>query len=82
MANTTVRISPASEAFGRYQVWIIDAEALPHHTYGIVNLDTNVIEDMAPNLFNARNIAKQMDEWMASEVDSPDRGEERVAPFN
>ena len=47
-----------------YDVWIVKMEDMLTETYGIVNSETGVIENLQPNLFNAKALAKQFSLWL------------------
>lgn len=50
-----------------YEVWIVKMEDMLVETYGIINRETGVIENLQPNLFNATALAKQFSKWARGE---------------
>lgn len=47
-----------------YEVWSVKFVDMPAMTYGIVNKETRVIENLQPVLPNAKVIAKKFSEWL------------------
>ena len=47
-----------------YDVWVVKMPDMPTETYGIVNKNTGVIENLQPNFFNARALASQFSKWL------------------
>jgi hypothetical protein len=50
-----------------YTVWIVKFDDMPAMTYGVVNKDTDVIENLQPILYNAKTLAKQFSAWLEGE---------------
>jgi hypothetical protein len=65
------RVMMVSNEAPHYEVWVIQFEDMPAMTYGIVNKNTGVIENIQPVLANAQTLAKQFSKWLDSE-DNPD----------
>jgi hypothetical protein len=51
-----------SESF--YDVWIVKMPDMDIETYGVVNRETGVIENLQPNIFNAKALAYQFSKWL------------------
>lgn len=47
-----------------YEVWVVKFDDMPAMTYGIINKDTGVIENLQPILSNAKTLAKQFSAWL------------------
>ena len=47
-----------------YDVWIVKMPDMEIETYGIVNRVTGVIENLQPNIFNAKALAFQFSKWL------------------
>lgn len=47
-----------------YTVNVVRMPDMSFDTYGIVNKQTEVIEQLQPNLYNARYIADQFNKWL------------------
>ena len=58
------RIRPVFTDSSHYEVWIVHFEDMPTTTYGIINKETQVIENIQPNLSNATTMAKQFSVWL------------------
>lgn len=47
-----------------YSVNVVRMPDMTFDTYGIINRETGVIEQIQPNLYNAKYIADQFDKWL------------------
>lgn len=50
-----------------YDVWIVKMPDMDMETYGIINKQTGVIENLQPNIFNAKALAFQFSKWLEGE---------------
>ena len=67
---------------GNYFVAVVRMPDMSFDTYGIVNKETGVIEQLQPNLYNARYIADQFDKWLTSGPTDEDEVESILAQFS
>ena len=65
-----------------YFVAVVRMPDMTFDTYGIVNKETGVIEQLQPNLYNARYIADQFNKWLTSGPSDEDEVESILAQFN
>ena len=55
-----------------YQVQSVRMEDMSFSTYGVVNRVTGVIEQVQPNLYNAKMIADQFNRWLTTGPEDED----------
>lgn len=49
---------------GTYRVQVVKMPDMHFETYGVINNDTKVIEQLQPILWNAQHIADQLSRWL------------------
>ena len=64
-----------------YFVAVVRMPDMSFDTYGIINKETGVIEQLQPNLYNARYIADQFNKWLTSGPTDDDEVESILAQF-
>ena len=65
-----------------YAVFVTRMPDMTFDTYGIVNKETGVIEQLQPNLYNARYIADQFNKWLLTGPTDDDEVESILAQFS
>ena len=50
-----------------YDVWVVKMPDMDIETYGVVNKQTGIIENLQPNIFNAKALAFQFSKWLQGE---------------
>lgn len=65
-----------------YIVRVVHMSDMSFETYGIINKETGVIEQLQPNLYNARYIADQFNKWLTIGPDHEDEVDSVLAQFN
>jgi hypothetical protein len=70
--NKDTEVKAAVYENSKYTVNIIRVPDMYFDTYGVINKDTKVIEQIHPNLYNARKIADQFDKWLLTGPDADD----------
>jgi hypothetical protein len=64
-----------------YSVFVTRMPDMSFDTYGIVNRETGVIEQLQPNLYNARYIANQFNKWLTVGPSDEDEVSDVLAQF-
>lgn len=49
---------------GKFIVQVVKMPDMSFATYGVINKETEVIEQIQPILYNAKHIADQLDRWL------------------
>ena len=65
-----------------YFVSVVRMPDMSFDTYGIINKETGVIEQLQPNLYNATYIADQFDKWLVTGPTDEDEVESILAQFS
>ncbi len=65
-----------------YFVAVVRMPDMSFDTYGIVNKETGVVEQLQPNLYNAKYIADQFDKWLTIGPTDDDEVESILAQFS
>ena len=64
-----------------YAVQVVKMPDMAFSTYAVINRETGVIEQLQPNLYNAKYIATQFDKWLTSGPDDDDNIEAILTAF-
>lgn len=65
-----------------YFVAVVRMPDMSFDTYGIINKETGVIEQLQPNLYNARYIADQFNKWLTTGPTDEDEVDSVLAQFS
>ena len=65
-----------------YTVHVVQMPDMSFATYGIINKETGVIEQLQPNLYNARYIADQFNKWLTTGPTTEDEVDSILSQFN
>ncbi len=64
-----------------YFVAVVRMPDMSFDTYGIINKETGVVEQLQPNMYNAKYIADQFDKWLTIGPTDDDEVESILAQF-
>jgi hypothetical protein len=65
-----------------YFVAVVRMPDMSFDTYGIINKETGVVEQLQPNMYNAKYIADQFDKWLTIGPTDEDEVESILAQFS
>ena len=65
-----------------YFVAVVRMPDMSFDTYGIINKETGVVEQLQPNLYNAKYIADQFNKWLATGPTDEDEVESILAQYS
>lgn len=65
-----------------YVVHVVRMPDMSFDTYGIINKETGVVEQLQPNLYNARYIAEQFNKWLVTGPTDEDEVDSILSQFS